>query len=85
MADARQPENRTASKSRRPRWVAWARDIALLVVALAIIQWWQARDLVVGPAPPLVGHLIDGGKLSRTHMAKDRYRMPGTCNTAIRR
>ena len=61
MADARQPENRTASKSRRPRWVAWARDIALLVVALAIIQWWQARDLVVGPAPPLVGHLIDGG------------------------
>jgi len=62
MADAEQPDNRTASKSRRPRWVAWVRDIALLVVVLAIVQWWQARDLVAGPAPPLVGHLVDGSQ-----------------------
>jgi len=61
MADASQPDNRTVPKPKRPRWVAWGRDIALLLVVLAVIQWWQARDLAAGPAPPLVGHLVDGG------------------------
>jgi len=46
--------------SKRPRWLRWSRDIALLVIAVAAVQWWQARDLVAGPAPPLVGHLVDG-------------------------
>lgn len=50
----------TEGSSGRPRWVRWLRDIVLLLLVLAAIQWWQARDLAVGPAPPLVGHLVDG-------------------------
>ena len=46
--------------SRRPRWVRWLRDIVLLLLVLAAVQWWQARNLVKGPAPPLAGHLADG-------------------------
>lgn len=46
--------------SRRPRWIRWLRDIVLLLLVLAAIQWWQARNLVKGPAPPLIGHLADG-------------------------
>jgi peroxiredoxin len=44
----------------RRRWVSWARDIALLLLVIAAVQWWQSRDLAAGPAPPLVGHLLDG-------------------------
>ena len=46
--------------SKRPRWLRWLRDIALVILVFAAIQWWQARNLVKGPAPPLVGHLVDG-------------------------
>jgi thiol-disulfide isomerase/thioredoxin len=46
--------------SKRPRWFRWLRDIALLILVFAVVQWWQARNLVKGPAPPLVGHLVDG-------------------------
>jgi thiol-disulfide isomerase/thioredoxin len=36
------------------------RDILLLLLVFAAVQWWQARDLAAGPAPPLVGLLLDG-------------------------
>ena len=45
---------------KRPRWLRWLRDIVLLILALTALQWWQARDLAKGPAPALVGHLLDG-------------------------
>ena len=48
--------------ARHPRWVRWLRDIALLLAVFAVVQWWQARNLVKGPAPPLVGQLIDGSR-----------------------
>lgn len=61
------PENETSNTSvqrpdnhRRPRRWRWLRDIALLLLVFVAIQWWQARDLVAGTAPPLVGHLLDG-------------------------
>ena len=44
---------------RRPR-LRWLRDIALLLAVFVAFQWWQSRDLVAGPAPALLGHLIDG-------------------------
>jgi len=46
--------------SRRPRWLRWLRDILLLLLIFAAVQWWQARNLVEGAAPPLVGLLVDG-------------------------
>ena len=51
---------RVIKGSRRPRWVRWLRDIVLLLLILAAVQWWQARNLVKGAAPPLLGHLTDG-------------------------
>lgn len=46
--------------AKRRRWLAWLRDGVLLFAVLAAVQWWQARDLVSGRAPSLVGHLVDG-------------------------
>ena len=48
------------------RWWRWLRDIGLLVLVFVVIQWWQSRDLVEGPAPPLVGHLLDGSPFQLT-------------------
>jgi len=50
----------SSQRLRRRRWPAWLRDIVLVLLVLAALQWWQARDLAAGPAPPLVGHLLDG-------------------------
>ena len=62
----------TAQKPRAARnaggrkWVRWLRDIGLLVLAFAVIQWWQSRDLIEGRAPPLVGYLLDGSPYQLT-------------------
>lgn len=56
MAD----EIKVSKGSKGPRWRRWLRDIVLLLLVFAAVQWWQARNLVEGPAPPLIGHLIDG-------------------------
>jgi len=53
-------QDRVSKGTRRPRWIRWLRDIVLLLLVLAAVQWWQARNMVKGPAPPLVGHLADG-------------------------
>ena len=37
----------------RRRWLRWLRDIVLLLLVFAGVQWWQARDLAQGAAPPL--------------------------------
>jgi thiol-disulfide isomerase/thioredoxin len=42
------------------RVLSWTRDILALIVVVALVQWWQSRDLVHGSAPPLVGHLVNG-------------------------
>jgi len=49
-----------SGRPKRPAWVRWSRDIALLLLLFGAIQWWQSRSLVTGPAPTLVGHLVDG-------------------------
>ena len=59
-----EPRKEGTAQQARPagkrRWLRWLRDIGLLVLVFVVIQWWQSRDLVEGPAPPLVGHLLDG-------------------------
>jgi peroxiredoxin len=42
------------------RWLRWARDIAVVVVVVLAVQWWQTRDVAKGEAPPLAGQLLDG-------------------------
>jgi thiol-disulfide isomerase/thioredoxin len=44
----------------RPRWLRWLRDILVLLLVFAAVQWWQARNLAAGPAPALAGLLSDG-------------------------
>lgn len=51
----------SAGEPRRPRrWLRWTRDIALLLLVVAAVQWWQSRHLAQDAAPPLVGLLVDG-------------------------
>lgn len=60
MSEKSSSNNQPPGGSRRPRWMRWLRDIVLLLLIFAAIQWWQARKLVKGPAPALAGHLTDG-------------------------
>ncbi len=50
----------TTPSRRKPRWVGWLRDLALLLLVLTAIHWWQTRDVASGPAPLLAGQLLDG-------------------------
>ncbi|MGD1984681.1 MAG: protein disulfide oxidoreductase [Chromatiaceae bacterium] len=52
------------SKPRPRRWLGWLRDIALVILVVAVVQWWQSRDLVRDQAPPLVGLLLDGSAVT---------------------
>ncbi|WPL12786.1 MULTISPECIES: protein disulfide oxidoreductase [Thiorhodovibrio] len=38
-----------------PRWRRWAIDLAVVVAIVLAVQWWQARSLASGMAPPLAG------------------------------
>jgi peroxiredoxin len=49
---------------RKRRWRRWVRDIALLLLVLVAVQWWQTRDAPSGPAPALTGQLLDGRLVS---------------------
>lgn len=51
---------RKSEGSQRPSWWRWVRDIAVLVLLLAAVHWWQSRGLAGGPAPLLNGLLNDG-------------------------
>lgn len=52
------PDAGDPRKSRR--WVRWARDVALLLLVVAAVSWWQSRHLAQDAAPPLIGLLVDG-------------------------
>lgn len=38
-----------------PRWRRWTIDLALVLAIVLAVQWWQARPLASGEAPPLAG------------------------------
>ena len=61
--DSNPPEPSPSSDkavTRRPRWRVWLRDLILIALVVVALQWWQARNLVEGSAPPLTGLLVDG-------------------------
>ncbi len=60
MDEQPQPTQIDPVHAPRRRWLRWLRDIVLLLLVFAAVQWWQARDLVRGAAPPLNGLLLDG-------------------------
>lgn len=57
--------DRTPSVSaRRAKQVRdWIVNIALILTIVGAVQWWKARPLVTGAAPPLVGVTLDGRTL----------------------
>ena len=42
-------------RARSPRWRGWLVNIGLALLILGGVQWWQARPLAKGEAPPLAG------------------------------
>jgi thiol-disulfide isomerase/thioredoxin len=40
---------------RTPRWRRWVMDVAVVIGIVLAVQWWQARSLASGAAPPLAG------------------------------
>jgi len=51
------------------RWTVWLRDIAILILIVAVVQWWQARGMPKGVAPPLAG-----ASLTNAPMALQNHR-----------
>lgn len=51
-------------KSKKSRAFGWALELILVLALLALLHWWQARDLSRGPAPQLLGMSLSGEPLS---------------------
>lgn len=60
MAEQTPKSNHSSKPAKAPRWTRWLRDLVLVLIVFAAVQWWQARNLVQDAAPPLVGHLLNG-------------------------
>ena len=56
------------------RWLRWGTELALFVLVVLALQWWQARDVPNGPAPGFTAPLADGGTVS---LAEFRAAHPG--------
>jgi len=50
--------------SSRKRYLRWVRDIAIVVLIVIAVQWWQTRDMPRGEAPPLAGPSLQGEPIS---------------------
>lgn len=56
------------------RWTRWLGDIALVLLVLLGVHWWQTRDVPAGPAPDFDAVFADG---SRASLAAWRAAHPG--------
>ncbi|MFZ0790741.1 MAG: redoxin domain-containing protein [Chromatiaceae bacterium] len=56
-ADQEQPA------ARPKRLGGWLVNIVLVLMIFAGVQWWKARPLASGEAPPLAGETLDGSSL----------------------
>lgn len=45
---------------RAKRWRGWIVDLLLVVLIFGAVQWWRARPLASGAAPPLAGTTLSG-------------------------
>lgn len=50
-------------KPRTARWRGWALNAVLIALILGGVQWWKARPLATGEAPPLAGITVTGQPL----------------------
>ena len=54
-------------KSKQSRgWWRWVRDLGLLTLVFFAVQWWQGKDLPLGPAPALAGSTVSGRSAVRS-------------------
>ena len=56
------PSETKKNKGKRCR--RWAVELTVVLLAVAAIQWWQARDSISGQAPELQGRLLSGETFS---------------------
>ncbi len=56
------PSSDVKEAVQRRRWLRGLRDIALLVLLVGLVQWWQSRDLAGDLAPPLSGSTLAGAR-----------------------
>jgi len=48
----------------RKNVLRWLRDLAIVVLVVLAVQWWQARNLPSGEAPSLAGAGLNGEPMS---------------------
>lgn len=63
MSVDQDPPSTPRRNRRSGRLRGWATNIILILVIVGGVQWWKARPLVSGNAPPLVGVALDGRML----------------------
>jgi len=56
----------TGPEPKRRRRTRWGAEIGLVMVVFFALQWWQARDVPRGPAPPFSAPMADGSNGSLT-------------------
>ena len=49
---------------KRRRWPRWLLELAIVVLAILLLQAWLTRDAPQGPAPEISGRLLDGTPVS---------------------
>lgn len=53
----------------RSRLRGWAINILLILLVFGGVQWWKARPLATGEAPPLADAMLDGSPLDLRDLA----------------
>ncbi|WPL17200.1 Stage IV sporulation protein H [Thiorhodovibrio winogradskyi] len=62
--------DKSTDKDRRSaRWRPWAVDLVIVLAVVGLVQWWQARPLATGMAPPLAGvEVVSGDRLDLANL-----------------
>lgn len=62
LGAARKGTRKPGGKDPPSRW-RWAVNLFLILAVFLVAHGWRARPLAEGPAPPLVGELLGGGRI----------------------
>ncbi|WP_303786051.1 redoxin domain-containing protein [Azovibrio restrictus] len=64
MSPSPSPSDPATVAASKPRWRRWIVEIALFLLALLAIQFWQTRLVPEGPAPAFTARLVDGSTIT---------------------
>ena len=69
MSNSDTPSPLPSKTSVRRRWFRCAAEVSVVLVVILGVRTYQQRDIVTGPAPALVGVLLDGKAFTLAPMA----------------